>query len=292
MVLAAKYLGHTPKAIISPNIIKRNPYLHDIRSFWCESVGSCDIYVGKSDAFYLDKNWEIISNLDAFKVCMCSSDRCFRESDREFGSHKGTPVQTRCDLYMPVNHTAQLMDECGSMVYPVTHPIAPEMYRLLRYHGLYKAYISDNIKMIRKKYCIPEIGKAGFLGSNKPIQRQKDADALPNWVDIKWATDVPVQEYISWMMERRGCIDFRGFGDKSIRFTESALLGRTIITSPQISEYRPLLVHGENAIIIEWGAEIEYNEAGWRRISNNATYSYLNGWSILSQVRKFVEMAS
>lgn len=242
-----------------------------------------DVYVAKSDTYYKDYNFEQISSLSAFKVCLCNSDRCFRESDNsDKGVNNGTSVLDRCNLYMPVNHTNR---HFNNMI-PACHPIDPRFVKLLIKNGLYSAYFSDDIIKIRNYFKVVEDKMAGFMGSPHP-NRYKLRNKFPNWVDFNWVNKASSSDYVKWTMNRRGIIDFRGYGDKSLRFTESALLGKTIITTDRISKYYPPIVNMDNVIMFDdWDKVVlEFDARDWVDISRSATESYINGWSICSQIQ-------
>jgi len=195
---------------------------------------------------------------------------------------------------MPVNHTAKLIEQYGHKVIPAAHPIDPRMYEFFIKQGLYNAYLADDTETIQDAFKCEETGIAGFMGNRSPTRtRWHVAGTAPSWADFRWARAKSPLEYIKWMMCRRGCIDMRGNGDKSLRFTEAAMLGRTILAQPWPSQYSPALVDGHNCIMVDTWDKLDgrYDDDLWRKISKQSTYDYCNGWSIRSQVRSFLAKA-
>ena len=290
----AENLGHTVHAITDASHILSHPSMRQIRHLWTEKRTDCDLYIAKSDAYHLNRNWDIISGLKCFKVCLNNSDRCLRESAQRYDSDNSGPVQDRCDLYMPVNHTIELLLKYPSKVVPVIHPIDPRMVKVLQNCGLYDAYLNDDIYKIREYFKEDEIGIAGFMGNPSPIRTRKSIiGEFPQYVDFNWERSKPSRDYIKWMMQRRGCIDLRGNGDKSLRFSEGVLLGRTMICTVQPSIVRPILFNDHNCLIARtWsGINWDYNREKWQQIADCATHDYCGHWSLKSQFNLMVSKA-
>lgn len=294
LALIAWNLGHSVKVVVTDEVLNQHPFLAMIQHMWTREMSDCDIYIAKSDAYYKDINWDQIADLKAFKVCLCNSDRTFRENTGQWRRHEGVAVQTRCDLYMPINHTESLLAEYGHKTVPAAHPIDPRMFDLFKHEGLYQDYLKDNIVRIRRKLIVRETGRAGFMGAPKPAETREDlVNKFPDWVDFDWSRSKPSWVFIQWMMKRRGCIDMRGWGDKSLRFSEAAMLGRTIITVNRTSKYSPELINDRNCIMADdWDSiNLEYDHKKWIELSEQSTEDYVNGWSLLSQMRTIIERA-
>lgn len=293
LALAAHRSGMIVKFVTSPEHYESHKFIECLGGMLTEKLVDSDIYVGKSDAFYKDVNFDKISSLKAFKVCLCNSDRCFREQTGTCHGHTGNAVQERCDLYMPVNHTTRLLKHFGQKVIPACHPIDPRMYGFLKRKGLYTDYLDNNVKRIRAEIDVPETGQAGFMGSRNP-GRDRLQKYFPDWIEFNWDRSSPSKDYVKWMMSRRGCVDLRGHGDKSLRFTEAALLGKTIITSKRESTYFPTLKHGVNCLeFISWESmRLEYDFKHWLVMSEAATEDYVNGWSMLGQINTICKVAN
>lgn len=294
MALIAVRLGHDVRLLTSDQHVKKHKFLSkyadNILVYGDKNYEWPDIYIAKSDAFYVDHNWDMISNLPAFKVCLCNSDKCFRESDIPYRSHRGTAVHTRCDLYMPANHTDSMIGL--DHVIPIAHPIDPRMVELFRSTGVYSAYLDDDISKLRSFFMEKETRKLGFMGSREPKStRISISSKFPKWVDFKWVRTASSRSYLSWMMKRRGCLDLRGFGDKSLRFTEAVLFGKTIVTSTRVSQYLPPLVDGHNCVIYTDETNLTYDKQRWKVISEAATHDYISNWSIRAQMMKIISTA-
>jgi len=292
LALAAEKIGCDVRAVTSQRHLAEHPCMNKIKRLWQFAYGNPDIYIAKADAFYRDRNWLKISGLDAFKVCLCNSDYCFRESNKRYLQHKGTPVQIRCDLYMPCNYTKSLLDEWGYKVVPAAHPIDVRMFALFEELGLVDAYITDDVDMIRSSFDVVETRMAGFMGASRPHDtRWNVRDEFPAWVDLNWTRTDSSINYINWILERRGVIDLRGNGDKSMRFSEAALFGRTIITKRLLSEYNPKLVNNHNCIVVDEWSEIDdrFDLQVWRKLANQATLDYKCGWSMKSMIETVLE---
>ncbi len=293
LALAAKAMGHKVKAITSEEHLKEHKIMRQIEDIWSFDRDGLDIYVAKADAYYNDSNWASIAHLPAFKVCMCNSDLTFRESSAVFRHYKGTPVQTRCDLYMPCNYRHTLMAECGHKVVPTAHPIDTRMADLFARMGLRDAYLNADVSKIRKAFCVKETRLAGFMGSPSPTTTRKNESTLPRWVDISWCRSTPSIDYIKWMLERRAVVDLRGYGDKSIRMTEGVLFGRTILSLPLYSQYSPALVDRHNCIIVNDWSELDgrYDGNLWKAVAEQATVDYVDHWSVRGQIRTILNRA-
>ena len=295
MCLIAESMGEHIIAIVSDEHLEQHPFMKKIKRMWVKPQfynDDIDIYVAKADSFYRDDNWNRISSLRAFKVCLCNSDKLFRESDQPHKAHIGNPVQDRADLYMPANYSADLLKT--HKIIPVAHPIDPRMIEYFERIGLYEAYLNDDLDTIRDRFLEDETGVAGFMGSRNPFStRIKLVSQFPDWAEFKWARIQTSHEYIKWMMKRRGCIDMRGNGDKSLRFTEAAMLGRTLICKNSPSQYQPKLVNSHNCILVDDWSDLpqEFDRDLWVRLAKNATKDYLSGWSLKAQVRTIIERA-
>jgi len=283
----AQLLGLDVRAIVNKEVIKACPYLKLISEVWSDNRKGLDIYVSKADALYYDDNWEkVTSKISAYKICMCNSDRCFRENIGFNESKAGSPVQTRCNLYMPVNYTEPLLKKFGHKTIPMSHPIDIKIFKQFNKDGLDIAFYNDNVDIIRSEYYEPETALARFMGYRTP-DREKYAQNTP-WAEIVWSRTTPAREYIKFMMQARACLDFRGYGDKSIRFTEAVLLGRTIITANVTSKYFPPLIDNYNCILRpKWGNYLETHKSldeSWHRMANMATQHYKTKWSMRAQL--------
>lgn len=295
LAIIAERLGHNVVCITSKKHSEKHKFFNRIKRLWqFNRSGDYDIYVAKADAYYRDTNWDMVRKLSGFKVCLCNSDRTFRETDVPFRAHRGHPVQERCDLYMPCNHTTELIEEWGDKVVPATHPIDPRMYRALVRRRLYYSYLMDDIDKIRKAFATKEDKAAGFMGSKHPSNRMMAYTHAPPWCEFNWARNKSSFEYITWMCQRRACLDIRGFGDKSLRFTEAVLFGRTMICQRLPSVYSPALVHGHNALLVDdWDqlSGITYDRDKWLEIAKQSTTDYLDGWSLKAQLHTILRRA-
>lgn len=295
LAVAAAKLGHSVQILTSPTHRRQHPVLKRVEDLLTEDRQSrkkADIYVGKGDAFYRNDNWETVRRLNGFKVCLCNSDQCFRESSVPYRRHHGGAVQSRCDLYMPANHSTNLLVSFQNVI-PVAHPIDPRLYELLWSMGLYDAYVDDDVEKIRSAFDVKEDRRLGFMGSPSPVKfRQSVSNLFPPWVDFSWRRTASALTYVNWVLRRRGCLDLRGNGDKSIRFTEAALLGRTIVATKYRSEYRPDLEHGQNCVLYEMPDHIRYNRLKWLAIATRATEDYKIGWSMRAQILKIIKAAT
>ena len=302
MALIAEDLGEDVACLVSREHLEQHPFMKRARRLWTPRTKSglpmlpkdIEIYVAKADSFYRDANWEEVSQLPGFKVCLCDSDRCFRESSEPFRSHRGHPVQDRSDLYMPINHTPGLLKTHGHKVIPTSHPIDPRMYELFVREGVYYHYLRDELEELGAVFAEEEAGMAGFMGNKAPSQtRIEVVDQFPEWAEFRWKRAAPSQEFIRWMMRRRGCIDMRGNGDKSLRFTEAAMLGRTLICQRWPSLYYPALEDGVNCILVDEWSELDskYNRTAWERLAKQSMVDYKVGWSLRAQVKLFIARA-
>lgn len=294
LALCAQHLGHTVQALTTEEHVSQHSVMSCIEDMWTHTIDGCDIYIAKSDSFYVDKNFDDISKINAFKVCLSNSDQCFRESSEPWRGHFGHSVQDRCDLYMPVNHTANLLDTHGERTVPTAHPININMCNLFKQCGIYNDYLFDRIDKVRNAFPVHENSRAGFMGSSSPKQhRLYKSTIFPKWVDFEWSRHKPASEYIDWMLHRRGCVDLRGYGDKSLRFTEAVLFNRTVISIDHPSKYYPALVHNQNCLLFDdWESMVlQYDHEKWLKIAENATDDYLTGWSMLAQMKIIIKKA-
>jgi len=302
MALIAEDLGEEVVCLVSNEHINQHPFMKRARRLWTPRTKSgdpmvprdIDIYVSKADAIYRDHNWNEVSQLGGFKVCLCNSDRCFRESSKPFRSHHGNPVQDRADLYMPVNHTKQLLETHGHKVIPTSHPIDPRMYELFVREGVYYHYLRDELDKLIEPFAEEEISGAGFMGNRDPPRTRYNAiGQFPEWATFKWSRAASSREFIKWMMQHRGCIDMRGNGDKSLRFTEAAMLGRTLICQRWPSKYHPQLENDHNCILVdEWSdLDSKYDYDKWARLARQSMVDYKAGWSLRSQVKILIARA-
>jgi len=302
MALIAEDLGEDVLCLVSSKHLEQHPFMKRARRLWSPRTrlgdpivpDGIEIYVAKADAFYRDENWANVSQLPGFKVCLCNSDRCFRESSKPFRKHKGNPVQDRADLYMPVNHTEELMQTHGHKVIPTSHPLDPRMYELLLKEGLYYHFLRDDLEALIEAFKEEETSVAGFMGNGSPTStRTKEVAKFPDWAEFNWKRAAPSREFIRWMMQRRGCIDMRGNGDKSLRFSEAAMLGRTLLCQRWPSIYSPPLVDGHNCILVDDWSELHgrYDRAEWDRLAQQSMKDYKAGWSLRAQVKSFISRA-
>jgi hypothetical protein len=297
LAIIAERLGHTPICITSERHIKQHSFLKRIKRMWKKGRRGldCDIYVAKSDAYYEDANWAVVEKLPGFKVALCNSDKTFRETSVPYRTHTGNPVHERCDLYMPVNHTQSLIDgwgdKFGTEIIPVAHPVDPRMYKAFVRKKLYFAYLMNDLKKMREAYPAEEKYAAGFMGNRHPSNRMVAARETPKWCRFHWARTESPEAYIKKLCEHRACLDIRGFGDKSLRFSEAAIFGRTLICQRLPSLYSPLLVNDHNCIMIdEWkdlnSVNCDLNH--WKRLAEQSTQDYIEGWSLLGQLNTII----
>ena len=302
MALIAEDLGEEVVCIVNKEHLEQHLFMKRARRLWTPRTSSgnpmipndIEIYVAKADAFYRDPNWEEISKLPGFRVCLCNSDRCFRESSQPFRKHRGNPVQDRADLYMPVNHTDKIMETHSHKIIPISHPIDPRMYELFMREGVYYYYLRDELDRLQALFHEEETKIAGFMGNRAPHwTRDKAIDQFPEWAEFRWARSASSREFISWMMQYRGCIDMRGNGDKSLRFTEAAMLGRTLICQRRPSKYYPLLEDGVNCLLVDKWADLDgiYDQAVWERLAEQSSMDYKAGWSLRAQVKLLIARA-
>jgi hypothetical protein len=302
MALIAEDLGEDVACIVSKEHLEQHQFMKRAKRLWTPRTRSgspmipnnIEIYISKADAFYRDQNWAEVSKLPGYKVCLCNSDRCFRESSKPFRSHRGHPVQDRADLYMPVNHTKELLETHGHKVIPTSHPIDPRMYEMFMREGVYYHYLRDELDELIGAFYEPEVAIAGFMGNKAPSRTRIDVvGQFPSWAEFRWQRAASSREFIRWMMQRRGCIDMRGNGDKSLRFSEAAMLGRTLICQGWPSLYYPPLRHGHNCLYVTTWEDLNstYDQAVWERLAKQSMQDYKVGWSLRAQVKLFIDRA-
>jgi len=295
MASIAERMGHRVSALTNDYHISKHRFINKIGHLLTKQLTECDIYIAKSDAFYVDSNWDQVKNINAFKVCLCNSDKCFRESSDKYGDHVGNPVQDRCDLYMPVNHSTMITRDYAHKMIPAAHPIDPRMYKVFCDNGVLEAYFDDDVEFIRDKFKLVESFRAGFMGNDRPLgHRRHVAWCFPEWVDFNWTRNASSVEYIKWIMQRRGCVDLRGYGDKSIRFVEAVLFGKTIIAVETNSLYSPMLINNYNCILTKnWHAlDLKFDAEHWLQLSEAATKDYREGWSLRAQLNRIIARAT
>jgi hypothetical protein len=90
-------------------------------------------------------------------------------------------------------------------------------------------------------------------------------------------------------MSKAAILDLRGFGDKSLRFTEAVLLGRAVVRLIGGSEYYPQLQHAKNCLLLSDWSELErYRNYQWAVLAAGATEDYRRGWSQRALLREIV----
>jgi len=284
---------HLPvKAVVAPGQIDTIPILRRIKHLVSDNYDGVKVYIAKSDTFYFNHNWNRIAGLPAYKVCLSSSDRVFREHDGEWKGEAGGAVQNRCDLYMPVNATPQLLQKFGHKTIPVAHRPSTQVFDLFAQKGLDHAYLDDDVQAIRDAFKFDIVGLAGFMGNTGYGERnQRQTCGMPSWVSITYRANASAYQYVRNLLSYKACVDLRGAGDKSLRFVEAVLFGRTIIAKKQRSPYYPPLVDGQNAIIVENWSDLEsrVDENLWQAVAKRATEDYLKYWSQLAQFRMILE---
>jgi hypothetical protein len=291
MAIIAEKLDHDVVCLTDDTHQRQHPFLKKInRLFTKNQKVDGDIYVAKGDAYYRDANWDVVSKKKAFKVALCNSDRTFRESSEPFKKHRGNPIQDRADLYMPVNHSDELKDR--ENVIPAAHPIDPRMFNEFKSKRLYYAYLFNDLTKLRNAYKpASEVLRAGFMGNKIPSHRKTMSRIAPDWCDFNWERGKPSSFFINWLCERKGCLDLRGFGDKSLRFTEACIFGRTLICQRLPSLYHPQLVDGHNCILVDkWGDLDNYSpdQKQWDELSKQSEEDYVSSWSLYGQVQTFI----
>ena len=278
------------KVVIAKGQEETQPILRRVRHLLSDNYDGVTVYIAKSDTFYYDDNWERIAKLPAFKVCLSSSDILFREQTGQWKGRKGGAVQDRCDLYMPVNCSQWLMRECGHKTIPVAHRVSTQMFDLFASRHLAVAFLMDDIETLRDEFRQETTGLAGFMGNGAYGGRQKQ-EGIPDWVNLTFKWSAPAIKYLQHMLSYKACVDLRGNGDKSIRFVEAVLFGRTILTKPQGSHYFPPLVNGQNAIIVDKWSDLQVDLDLWQAVANHATTDYLHHWSQLAQFKTILRRA-
>jgi hypothetical protein len=284
------------KVVVAPGQYEQHPILRRVKHLLSDNYDNVKIYIAKSDTFFFDDNWKNIANLPAFKVCLCSSDRLFRENRMMWQGKRsgmGGPVQTRCDLFMPVNCSPELLRDYGDKTIVVAHRPSTQVFDLFAKKHLDLAYLDDDIQTIRDAFKYDVIGLAGFMGRGGYGERVR-VEGMPSWVDLVLRADAAPAQYLKHLLSYNACIDLRGAGDKSLRFVEAVLFGRTIITKRQMSPYQPPLIDGRNAVIVEKWSDLDSKvDLGlWKTIAENATRDYLNHWSQLAQFKMILQRAN
>ncbi len=300
LALAAERLGFDVRCITSEEHLASHPEMSLVKHLQTSARRpDLDLYVAKADAFYRDANWSLIEKLPAFKVCLCNSDRTFRETSMPFQEHHGTPVQTRCDLYMPCNYLPETARQCGPKLIPAAHPPSPQVLRALRRNGLLEAYLTDRLEEIQHTIGFRVIKQnsercgALFVGNKAPRCRLAIAKTAPEWAKFVWSTALSGSDYLRQMMEYRAVLDLPGNGDKSIRLIEGVILGRTILSVPLASAYSPPLTNKNCILLSSWSdlPKLQPDEALWRRVSKVAMDDYRSGWSLRAQILRMVAAA-
>jgi hypothetical protein len=285
---------HLPvKVIVAPGQYETQPILKRIKHLLSDNHKDIRLYIAKSDTFFFDDNWKNIENLQAFKVCLCSSDRLFRERRMPWKERMGGPVQTRCDLFMPVNCSPELLRDYGHKTIVVAHRPSTQVFDLLARKHLDHAYLDDDIQVIRDAFKQETIGLAGFMGRGGYGERKR-VEGMPCWVNLVLQANASAEQYLKYLLSYDACVDLRGAGDKSLRFVEAVLFGRTIITKQQVSPYQPPLIDGHNAVVVENWSDLDskVDLLLWRSIAENATKDYLGYWSQLAQFKMILKRAN
>ena len=283
------------KVIVVKGQLEQHPILRRVKHLLSDNYNDVDIYIAKSDTFFFDDNWKNIEHLPAFKVCLSSSDRLFREARMMWNGRRsgmGGPVQTRCDLYMPVNCSPSLLESYRYKTIPVAHRVSTQVFDLFVRMHLDHAFLDDDIQTIRNAFKHDVIGLAGFMGRAGYGERNNVA-GMPDWVNLTFIANAPAAEYLKYLLSYRACVDLRGAGDKSLRFVEAVLFGRTIIAKRQQSPYYPPLVDSHNAVLVNNWSDIDskVNLTTWQAIADQATDDYLNYWSQLAQFKMILKRA-
>jgi hypothetical protein len=282
---------HLPvKVVIANGQLEKHHILQRVKHLLSDNYDDVDLYIAKSDTFFFDDNWKNIEKLPAYKVCLSSSDRLFREKNTKWQGRQGGAVQTRCDLYMPVNCTPELLRDYGYKTIPVAHRTSTQVFDLFDRMGLSEAYLNDDIEAIRNAFKHDVIGLAGFMGNGKYGER-RHTEGMPNWVNLTFRWNAPASKYLEHLLSYRACVDLCGNGDKSLRFVEAVLFGRTVIGKRQRSPYYPPLVDKHNAIIVENWSDIDtrVDLELWQSVAEQATKDYLNYWSQLAQFKMILQ---
>jgi hypothetical protein len=285
---------HLPvKVIIKKGQLEEHPILRRVKHLLSDNYNGIKIYIAKSDTFFFDDNWKNIEHLPAFKVCLSSSDRLFRERKQIWKGRQGGPVQTRCDLYMPVNCTLELLKNYGHKTIPVAHRTSTQVFDLLAKNHLDCAFFDDDIQMIRNAFKCDAIGLAGFMGRGGYGERV-NTNGMPKFVDLTFIANASAEQYLKHLLSYKACVDLRGNGDKSLRFIEAVIFGRTVIAKRQTSPYYPPLVDGHNAILVENWSDIDkrVDLDLWRKVADQATKDYLSNWSQLAQFKTILQRAN
>jgi hypothetical protein len=280
------------KVVVRKGQIEKEWILCRVKHLISDNYDGVDLYIAKSDTFFFDDNWDNIKRLPAFKVCLCSSDRVFREKTMKWKGRQGGSVQNRCDLFMPVNCTPELLRDYGHKVVPVAHRTSTQMFDLLARKHLDYAFLDDNVQAIRDSFKYDLVGLAGFMGRGGYGERNKTG-GMPSWVNLTFRANASADAYLKYLLSYKACVDLRGAGDKSLRFIEAVIFGRTIIAKRQRSPYYPPLIDKHNAILVDdWGdIDSRIDLPLWQKIADQATKDYLSHWSQLAQFRMILQRA-
>jgi hypothetical protein len=284
---------HLPiKVVVKDGQLQEHHILQRVKHLLSDNYDNVKIYIAKSDTFFFDDNWKNIANLPAFKVCLCSSDRIFREKRMPWQGRMGGPVQDRCDLFMPVNCSSELLKTYSHKTITVAHRPSTQVFDLLAKKKLDLAFLDDNIQVIRDAFKYDVIGLAGFMGRAGYGERIK-LEGMPDCVNLSFIANASAERYLKYLLSYRACVDLRGAGDKSLRFVEAVLFGRTVIAKRQQSPYDPPLVDCYNTILVEnWGDIAKRIDLDlWKRVADQATKDYLSHWSQLAQFKMILRRA-
>ena len=154
--------------------------------------------------------------------------------------------------------------------------------------GAMDRYLDDDVDFFRDRYCsIDKKREAGFVGLGD-YGRKAMASGLPKWCDVRFESETPTSEYLSYLGSCKAGLCFPGATPKTNRFSELALLGVPIICEQSPVRVVPAVTR-DNAILLDGWDDWDRLERGMKRLEEiaiNATFAYRDGWSILAQAKR------
>jgi hypothetical protein len=193
------------------------------------------------------------------------------------------------DVLVATEYDLAVGDEPG--LFPIPFAVHDDMVTMFMASGELELYLSDDLGYFRRAYAEPKVRRAGFGGCGG-YGRKTMESVMPEWCDAQFDKYMLEREYVRYIMGCEAGLLFAGCTPKTYQFSELALFGIPIITTPIATRIVPPLT-SENCIEVSGWDDWAAMEAGMLRLDEvrrGADRDYVAGWSIMGQAKQLTEM--
>jgi len=263
-------------------------------------LGHSVVFSGVSRALEKSDRWKYFSHIPVDKkasgITIVSSRRhSMRPSDVIVKTSVGTAHDTMLTSMSKVLVAHEASFEAQKTALNVPFFVHDEVVECMVREQMFDLYINDDIDAIRELFDYEKARDVGFIGSTWPSRVEFFKDA-PEWVDWSLHRSPPPMDglnHAKWICQCKAAVALPGDTPKTNLPPLLAVLGIPMV-SPRPELNTPQMDGNSMILFEDWNQlkSVIRSDESLKRISDNATEIYLDGWSPTGVARQIVRRIS